>query len=373
MSEPTNTEKTVLVLQGGGALGAYQAGAYEALVEHDIVPDWVAGISIGAINAAIIAGNEADKRIERLRAFWKLVSSGLIAPPVVPGTHARTFYNETSAAISAAMGVPGFFTPRLPAPYLMPPGTKGALSVYDTQPLRQTLEELIDFDVLNREPVRLSVGAVNVNSGNFIYFDTAGMRLGPEHVMASGALPPGFPPVEIDGQYYWDGGLVSNTPLQYVLDDEGPREDMCVFQIDLFSARGQAPLAFWDVEQRMKDIRYSSRTRLNTDRFREVQTMRRAARRLYRKLPDALKNDPDALFLDGCGCDAAVTIVHLIHRRAAYERTSKDYEFSRTSVDEHWLAGMDDVNRTLRHHDWRTRHRPDEGVTVLDLTREGNY
>ena len=373
MNERTNTEKTVLVLQGGGALGAYQAGAYEALAAHDIVPDWVAGISIGAINAAIIAGNEKGKRVERLRTFWKLVSSRLTAPPVLPGNHARTLFNETSAAITAAFGVPGFFSPRLPAPYLTPPGAEGALSVYDTEPLRQSLEELIDFDVLNREPVRLSVGAVNVSSGNFTYFDTASMRLGPEHIMASGALPPGFPPVEIDGQLYWDGGLVSNTPLQYVLDDGGPREDMCLFQIDLFSARGQAPLAFWDVEQRMKDIRFSSRTRLNTDRFREMQTLRRAARRLCAKLPDALKADPDARLLEGCGCDAAITIVHLIHRGAAYERTSKDYEFSRASVEEHWQAGMDDVNRTLRHKDWRTRHRPEEGVTVLDLTRDGNY
>jgi len=368
-----NAEKTVLVLQGGGALGAYQAGAYAALVEHGETPDWVAGISIGGINAAIIAGNKPENRIERLEAFWDRVSSGLMAHPVVPGTHARTLFNEVSANITAAMGAPGFFTPRFPPPYIMPPGAPGALSLFDTAPLRATLEELVDFDFLNKHPTRLSVGAVNVTTGNFVYFDTDVMKLGPEHIMASGALPPGFPPVEIDGQFYWDGGLVSNTPLQYVLDGGGPREDMCVFQIDLFSARGPAPLAFWDIEQRAKDIRFSSRTRLNTDSFRELQTLRRAARRLYQKLPKELQADPDAQLLEGCGCDAAITIVHLIHRRAAYERGSKDYEFSRASVDEHWKAGVDDVNRTMRHPDWHAREKPLSGVAVFDLTRDGNY
>ena len=371
MTTPMNGEKTVLVLQGGGALGAYQAGCFEALAAHNHCPDWVAGISIGAINAAIIAGNLPDRRIERLRTFWETVSSGLQAVPVVPGTHARTFFNEASAAIAAVMGVPGFFTPRIPAPYLVPPGAAGALSVYDTGPLLGTLQELVDFDVLNKGPVRLSVGAVNVTTGNFAYFDNAEQDIRPEHIMASAALPPGFPPIEIDGEHYWDGGLVSNTPLQYVLDGSGPREDMCVFQVDLFSARGPAPQAIWDVEQRIKAIRFSSRTRLNTDRFRELQMLRRAARRLYRKLPEALRSDPDAQFLEGCGCDAAITIVHLIHRRAAYEGLSKDYEFSRASVEEHWQAGEGDVNRTLRHPDWQARKKPASGVAVFDLTRDG--
>jgi NTE family protein len=364
-------ERIVLVLQGGGALGAYQAGAYEQLAGAKYQPSWVAGISIGAINAAIIAGNEPKARVPRLREFWDGVSSKLTGAPFAPGVDARAMFNRSSAAISASAGIPGFFAPRVPPAALRPAGTLEAISHYDTAPLRATLERLVDFDRLNSGAVRLSVGAVNVATGNFAYFDTARMTLGPEHVMASGALPPGFPPVEIDGQLYWDGGLVSNTPLHYVLDDGGPREDMCVFQIDLFNARGPVPNTIWEVEHRQKDIRFSSRTRLNTDVFRQRQKLRQAARRLCAKLPEELKSDPDALLLDILGCDAAVSIVHLIHRRAAYQLGSKDYEFSRISIEEHWKAGQDDVKRTLRQPAWRNRTRPEDGVAIFDLTRDG--
>ena len=364
-------EKTVLVLQGGGALGAYQAGAYEALDEFGYQPDWVAGISIGAVNAAIIAGNPVERRVARLRAFWETVSSRLLAEPVFPGSNARAVFNEASAAWVSAGGVPGFFAPRFPPAVVMPAGSSEATSIYDTAPLRDTLKDLVDFKELNGNGIRLSVGAVNVTTGNFVYFDTADHELGPEHIMASGALPPGFPAIVIDGAAYWDGGLVSNTPLHYVLDEGGPREDMCVFQVDLFSARGQLPQTLGDVTEREKEIRYSSRTRMNTDTFRELQTLRRAARRLYRKLPEELKDDPDARYLEGCGCDAAITIVHLIHRTAAFESQSKDYEFSRLSVEEHWEAGRNDVRRTMRHKDWTSRAKPTQGVTIFDLTKDG--
>lgn len=369
-SQPS--EKIVLVLQGGGALGAYQAGAYEALSEAGITPVWVAGISIGAINAAIIAGNPPQLRVPRLRAFWELVSSGLKGSPLLPGELARTFFNELTAATGVVLGVPGFFEPRLPSPFLSPPGSPAALSFYDTTPLRSTLLSLVDFEMMKSGPVRLSVGAVNVRTGNFNYFDSAQQEIEPEHVMASGALPPGFPPVVIEGEAYWDGGLVSNTPLQFVLDNEGPHEDMLIFQVDLFSARGPMPRTIADVTQREKDIRYSSRTRLNTDVFRRIQTLRRAAKRLTEKLPKNLQDDPDARLLSANAFDAAVTIVHLIHRKAAYETESKDYEFSRLSVEEHWAAGCNDVRRTLRHKAWKERKRPTQGVAVLDLTEGGN-
>ena len=239
MTDPA--EKTVLVLQGGGALGAYQAGAYEALCEAGHTPNWVAGISIGSVNAAIIAGNPPEKRAERLREFWDRVSSWLLGRPLANDDNSRRIFNETSAALAAASGVPGFFEPRVPPAVLMPQGTPEAISVYDTSPLRATLLELVDFDLLNSGLVRVSLGAVQVKTGNMKYFDTArGQTVGPEHVMASGALPPGFPPIEIDGQPYWDGGLVSNTPLQFVLEKSGPREDMVIFQIDLFSAKGSS-------------------------------------------------------------------------------------------------------------------------------------
>jgi NTE family protein len=288
----------------------------------------------------------------------------------VPGVQARTVFNDASAIWAAMCGLPGFFRPRVPPVAFYPPGAPEALSVYDTAPLRATLEELVDFDLLNSGRTRLSVGAVNIRTGNFTYFDTATQRIGPEHVMASGALPPGFPPVEIDGELYWDGGLVSNTPLEYVLEHE-PREDMLIFQVDLFSAIGPVPESLLDAAEREKDIRYSSRTRLNTDVARRQQEMRRAIHRLLAKLPPELHDDPDVRLFRERSCDAAVTIVHLINRRKNYFTQSKDVDFSRFTVEENWKAGADDVHRTFNNPAWRERGRPRQGVTVLDLTRTG--
>jgi len=363
-------EKKVLVLQGGGALGAYQAGAYEALAEAGYLPDWVAGISIGAVNGAIIAGNRPELRIPRLREFWGRVSSRLVGWPLANDDTSRKIFNEASAVVVAATGAPGFFEPRIPPALFMPQGTPEAISVYDTAPLRATLHELVDFDVLNSGAVRMSVGAVQLRTANMKYFDTAGQTICAEHIMASGALPPGFPPIEIDDEPYWDGGLVSNTPLHYVLEEGGPRLDMCIFQLDLFSAKGAAPQTLFDITQREKEIRYSSRTRLNTDVSRQLQSMRRAIRRLRTQLPAELLDNPDWQELDRVSCDAAITIVHLIHRRAAYWTHSNDYEFSRYSMEENWNAGRADVECTLNHPAWKNRTRPKEGVTVFDLTRE---
>jgi NTE family protein len=362
-------EKTVLVLQGGGALGAYQAGVFEELDESGHSPDWVAGISIGAINAALIVGNPPERRVQHLRAFWDKVSSQLTAKPVFPGDMARAFFNQASASFAALSGVPGFFKPRFPPATTALPGTPGALSHYETDPLRKTLEELVDFDLINTGKTRLSIGAVNIRTGNFAYFDNHRQVIGPQHIMASGALPPGFAPVEIDGEFYWDGGLVSNTPLQYVLD-EVPRPDMLIFQADLFSARGPMPRNILDVSERDKDIRYSSRTRLNTDIFRHDQTVRRAAHRLLSRLPGKLKDNADAAVLHAFCCNAAVTIVHLIHRRKSYSTQSKDYEFSRVSIDEHWQRGLSDMRKTFDHKAWKTRKKPKTGVQVFDLAGE---
>src|ERR1700738_1762088 len=238
-------KKVALVLQGGGALGSYQAGVYEALSTSQYIPDWVAGISIGAINAAIIVGNAPEKRVERLKEFWQTVSSPVSWSPVVKGDRARSLFNETSAALIATFGVPGFFTPRFPPAPLWPQGSPQSQSYYDTAPLKATLERLVDFDRINDLKTRLSVGAVGVTSGNFRYFDNfefkkLGKKIGPEHIMASGALPPGFPSVEIEGEHYWDGGIATNTPLDYVLDEE-TKKDLLIFQVDLFSARGPVP------------------------------------------------------------------------------------------------------------------------------------
>jgi NTE family protein len=363
-------EERILVLQGGGALGAYQAGVYEALATADQMPHWLAGISIGAINAALIAGNPPEHRVQRLREFWEVVTSASIlsAPPMVPSTELRSAWNEASATLGAVVGLPGFFLPRFPAAPFQQQGTPGALSFYDTTPLRDTLEHLVDFDLLNSGSTRLSVGAVNVRSGNFAYFDTAEQRLDARHIMASGALPPGFPPVEVDGEWYWDGGLVSNTPLQYVLDQP---EANCrlVFQVDLFVAEGPMPNDLLQVAEREKDIRFSSRTRLNTSNALARHALAQAARRLIAKLPSKLAGDPDVQLLNAASRQAAITVVHLIYRRKRYETQSKDYEFSRVSMHEHWQAGHTDMIHTLNHPDWRGRTPPQDGVHVFDLTR----
>ena len=362
-------EECILVLQGGGALGAYQAGVFESLSAVYREPTWVAGISIGAINAALIAGNPPDMRVARLQEFWRLLSSALSAP-VLPAPHgARQSLNEASATQAMLFGVPGFFSPRFPPAPLRPPGTPGAISYYDTTALRQTLEKLVDFDRINAGEVRLSVGAVNIRTGNFAYFDSMKQRIDARHIMASGALPPGFEPVEIDGEHFWDGGLVSNTPLQHVLDQPGKLRRV-VFQVDLFAALGALPTTLAEVTEREKDIRFSSRTRLGTTNELDRQVMAQAAQRLMAKLPPALRNDPDALALSRVRSENAVDVVHLIYRSKHYESQSKDYEFSRLSMQEHWDSGRADMAHTLLDPRWLNRERQATGVRVFDLTRE---
>ncbi len=365
MTAVKTKERVVLVLQGGGALGAYQAGAYVDLAGAGHEPDWVAGISIGSINAAIICGNPPGLRAQRLRDFWDRVSSGLTAMPVAATAAARHLFNEWAAADVMAQGVPGFFRPRFPWAGFTWGGDLRGTSYYDTAPLRETLLKLVDFDWLNDRGPRLSIGAVDIESGNFTYFDSDTTRIGPEHVMASGALPPGFPAVGIGGRSYWDGGLVSNTPLQYVLENSG-EAPLCVFQVDLFSARGEVPETLAEVGQRQKDIQYSSRTRLTTDRFRQLHELRAAADRLAARLPDNLATDPDLALLRAAGPACPVTLVELIHRKEEFEGASKDYEFSRLSMTQHWAAGQADVQKTLAHPDWRDRS-PADGLQMFDL------
>jgi NTE family protein len=373
-STPAKAQR-VLVLQGGGALGSYQAGAYQALCHHDFEPEWIAGISIGAINAAIIAGNPREKRVERLKEFWEMVSSPVPWNPVTSGDRGRSLFNETSAALIATFGVPGFFTPRLPPAPLWPPGSPQSQSYYDTAPLRRTLERLVDFDRINDLTTRLSVGAVSVTTGNFKYFDNFEFRkqrkkIGPEHIMASGALPPGFPSIEIEGEHFWDGGIASNTPLDYVLDAEIDN-DLLIFQIDLFSARGPLPVSLLEAAEREKDIRFSSRTRMNTDKNREVHNARKALRDLMDKLPDYLKNDPSVEILCKAAKENTVTVVHLIYRSKNYESSSKDYDFSHVGMVEHWGAGERDVHLSMRHKDWLERPQSGETMVTYDLTGDG--
>lgn len=366
---PTQSQR-VLVLQGGGALGSYQAGAYQALCHFDFEPEWVAGISIGAINAAIIAGNDRDKRVGRLKEFWEMVSSPVPWKPLLNGDHHRSAFNEASAALIAAFGVPGFFTPRFPPAPLWPAGSLQSVSYYDTAPLKRTLERLVDFDRINDLKTRLSVGAVGITTGNFTYFDNVefkkqGKRIGPEHIMASGALPPGFPPVEIDGQFYWDGGLVSNTPLQWILEQQDL--DTLAFQVDLWNARGDIPKDMAEVEVRQKEILYSSRTRAATARARDRQRLRGALKRILAKLPENFGQEEDVELLSKATERRSLNVVQLIYRARKYEGASKDYDFSRLMMEEHWASGYEDAKRALGHPEIFHRPRNAEAFASYDF------
>jgi NTE family protein len=272
-------------------------------------------------------------------------------------------------------GVPGFFRPRFPSAWITKFTDPTKVSYYDTAPLRDTLERLVDFKRLNNGPVRVSLGAVNVETGNLTYFDSEDTVITPDHVMASGALPPGFAPVEIDGALYWDGGLVSNAPLQYVLEDglqlscaQGTCPPLLIYQVDLFPASGEAPATLAGIETREKDIRFSSRTRAATDRMKDLSRVSELARRLAAKLPPELRDDPDLKLLMGAAAHSDVTVIHLIYRHFAYENGSKDYEFSRPSMLEHWQSGARDVQRSHANADWETLLAPGEGMKAFDLS-----
>ena len=333
---------------GSAAYRAFGAETHRIVQRH-----------IGAINGAIIAGNPPERRVERLRAFWEQATSGLTPAPPLPGEGARTLFNEMSASLVAMFGAPGFFTPRATLPWMFGAGGVQAISLYDTHPLHDTLRRLLDFDRINGGETRLTVGAVNVLTGNSTVFDSAEMEIGPEHVMASGALPPGFPPVEIGGEPYWDGGLVSNTPLQFVLDEE-QSADMVVLQVDLFNARGPMPRTLMEADEREKDIRYSSRTRFNTDSAMRVHRMKAALRTLLDALPQELASGEEARLLREAAKENAVAVVQMVYRKRPYEGGSKDYEFSRQTMIEHWAAGAADVERFAGRMD-----------RLLPLTREG--
>ena len=370
-------ECIALVLQGGGALGAYQAGVYEALAEANINPDWVAGVSIGAVNSAIIAGNEPAERVGKLRTFWQEITANPLldwaaaADALTPkGSLPRALFNQLSATYALFAGASGFFTLRQPAPWLYPHGALEATSFYETKLLKSTLERLVDFDRINAGQMRFSVGAVNVRTGNFVYFDNEKHTIRPEHVMASGSLPPGFPAVEVEGEFYWDGGLVSNTPLQWVIE-QGPRQDTLAFQVDLWSARGELPGNVAEVVMRQKEIQYSSRTRANTDHFKQNQRARKTLASLLSKLPSDLFAGEEARMLSSIADNKVYNLVQLIYRSQHYEGDSKDYEFSRLSMEEHWRAGYHDAVRTLRHPEALQRPRNQEGVSTFDLAVDG--
>ncbi len=360
-ARPPSYDKMVgLVLQGGGALGSYQAGVYEALSHSEYLPDWVAGISIGAINAALIAGNAPERRVEQLHAFWDLVTR---TQPI--GFFALPTTKQSAPAASLMFGQDGFFRPRAPLDWLMgtPPD-----SYYDTAELHSTLERLVDFDRINAQETRFSVGAVNVRTGNFRYFDNRHDKIGPKHVMASGALPPAFPAVEIDGEFWWDGGLVSNTPLEYVIEYV-PRRSRLIFQVDLFPASGAVPHSLEQVGERDKDIRYSSRTRAGTDTMLLQHDLRHNINMLWDNLPPELRTTPEAQYLYNFGCVTTMDIVQLIDRAGDWQGASKDYEFSRQTMQARWARGRADAVATLAASPWLAPMPPEIGARTFDVMR----
>lgn len=370
-----------LVLQGGGALGAYQCGVYAGLHEAGIRPNWFAGISIGAINAALLAGNAPEQRLGALQEFWNEVCKpgGVLFLPAmalrtlfeeVPATPAFEAWTASLSAMAALwQGQTGFFHPRPVSPYMFKDGSDAATSFYDIAPLRTTLERLVDFERINHAGApRLTVGATEVETGNFRYFDSRRMRLGPEHVMASGALPPAFPAVEIEGRRYWDGGLVSNTPLEYVLD-EWPRQDTLALQVDLWSARGPRPATMMDVLERIKDIQYSSRTRHGTDIVARTQHLRSALTELIARLPDQQVPDELAVALAPWLDDRVFNIVHFIYQAKPQEEQFKDYAFGHVAMRGHWDSGLRDTALTLMHPEYFDLPDRAEGYAVHDVLR----
>ena len=366
---PERCDRIALVLQGGGALGAYQAGVYQALHEAEIEPDFVSGVSIGAINAAIIAGNPRRQRLGKLREWWEMVTERKIWHYTPDGDVFRKMRNAASSWMTITMGQPGFFQPRMHNPWFSLAGAQSALSYYDSAPLYETLLDLVDFSIINDKAIHFAVGAVNVLSGNFIYFDNAREEIMPEHVMASGALPPALPMVKIGTDHYWDGGIVSNTPLQHLLDQESPLNTL-VFQVDLFSARGVLPRDIQEVMARHKDIMYSSRTRYNTDVYRRIHFWKSRMRDLLDKLPDEALTDDERKLKVQLDELPDITIVQLIYQQKAYEGHAKDYEFSGTSMREHWQSGYEDTKRTLKRGEWLQMPAEGAGILVHDVHNE---
>jgi NTE family protein len=366
---PERCDRIALVLQGGGALGAYQAGVYQALHEASIEPDWVSGVSIGAINSALIAGNPRERRLDRLRAFWERITDRKVWWHTPEGDIFRQARNAQSSLYTMMLGQPGFFEPRRISPWFALAGATDATSFYDTAPLRDTLTELVDFDLINSKSVHFSVGAVNALSGNFVYFDNMQEAITPEHVMASGALPPSFPTVQIGTDHYWDGGIVSNTPLQHLLAQDDTLNSL-IFQVDLFSARGSLPRTLADVMGRHKDIMYSSRTRLTTDLFQLLQNWKKKTYQALMKIPEDNLGDDERVLRDQLARMPEHTILQLIYQQKSYEGHAKDYEFSRTSMTEHWHSGYEDTKQTLTRKDWLTIPPDGAGIVTHDVHRD---
>jgi len=350
--------QVVLVLQGGGALGAYQAGVYQALHEAGVEPDWIIGTSIGAINAGIIAGNKPQERIAKLDAFW----SRMERPAAWPSVPA---FSETLSYWSTLVGgIPGFFEPHLPAFWgaHVPLGVDRA-GFYSTASLRQTLGELVDFSIINARSPRLTVGAANVRTSMMHYFDSRQSEISAEHIMASGALPPAFPAICIDGEFYWDGGILSNTPTEVIFDDY-PRRSSLIFAVHLWNPTGPVPRSIWEVLHRQKDIQYSSRIASHITRQQQTHRLRHVVSQLVSYLPDDVRNNDAVRELAGYGCVTQMHVVRLLAPRLDNENHTKDIDFTPSGISMRREAGYQATMRALMQAPWRGEFDPLEGVIL---------
>ena len=363
---PPRLGQVVLVLQGGGALGAYQVGVYEALHEAGVEPDWVIGTSIGAINAALIAGNAPEQRLERLRTFWSRVEQQTVPDPL------RLFSglpNALTNFVTMTKGIQCFFTPNLPA-WLsshLPLGIEAA-AYYTTAPLRATLSDLIDLEHINARHTRLTVGAVNVRSGEMRYFDSRDEQVHLDHVLASGALPPAFPAVRIDGEPYWDGGIYSNTPIEAVLDDK-PRKDSLIFAVQMWNPEGPDPETLWEVTGRQKDIQYASRATSHIARQKQIHHLRHIVRELAKHLPESERNSPAVKELASWGCGTTMHVVRLNAPKLEGEDHTKDIDFTGEGIRARWRAGYADAKRMIARAPWGMPVDPIDGVVIHDDDR----
>ncbi|OFA04868.1 patatin-like phospholipase family protein [Duganella sp. HH101] len=350
--------QVVLALQGGGALGAYQVGVYQAMHEAGVEPDWVIGTSIGAINGAIIAGNEPRYRMDRLRQFWHRMEQNALGFSAMP----RALAN----AVTVGQGIPAFFEPNLSS-WWNPDARVGVehASFYQTTPLRTTLDTLVDFDYINDRHTRLTVGAVNARNGDMRYFDSRKEALNASHVMASGALPPAFPAVRIDGQPYWDGGIYSNTPIEAVLDDE-PRRSSVIFSVQVWNPDGSEPQSMLQVLDKYKEIQYASRAS-NIEQQRKLHRLRHVIRQLTLHLSDEAAMSPEVRELAAWGCGTTMHVLSLKAPRVGNEDHTKDIDFSAAGIRARWHAGYEDTKRFIAMRPWDREIDPIEGIAIHEL------
>jgi len=359
--------QVVVVLQGGGALGAYQGGVYQALHENGIEPDWIVGTSIGAINASIIAGNRPGDRLARLQDFWKRVERASFwgSFPAWGGSA-----DALVSWMTLTSGISGFFEPHtrafLGAHVHLGPDHAG---YYSTSPLRETLNELVNFDLLNQGCPRLTVGAAHVRTAMMHYFDSRDMALTPSHILASGALPPAFPAVRIDGELYWDGGILSNTPAERIFDDN-PRRNGLIFAVHLWNPTGPEPETIWEVLNRHKDIQYSSRISNHIVRQRDAHRLRHVISELLKYVPEDKRQNPDVRELAAYSCRTRMHVVRLLAPRLDNESHIKDIDFSPAGIRARWDAGYGDTMVALEHQPWMGDWDPLEGV-ILHEPRRG--